>query len=362
MRKWLVCILALGVAACGDDLTEAIENEEEPDGASRVTHLQESGGVKVTRIDARDEGSWVRLDLETGAEVKADAAWDLAFQRFGVITNGGASGSGGAAVARLATSFDEVERAPAEGYVEDAVDGADDDDYADSAFLGAEPWYAYDPVSHTLAPRQLVFVVRTAEGGHFKVELTGYYDAAGTSGFPTFRWAAVDGPAEPPRIRTLAIDASGREAFVAVNLRDGAVVDVPALESSEAWDIALRRTAIRTNGGTSGPGEAAVAEVEAASLEAIVEVPSGTEFLADAMMPIPGPPGSGEESGNPALATWYDYDPETHAVSPRDAHFVLRTADGSLAKLRIAAWADGHFTIDYALAAPGAERFERDPP
>jgi hypothetical protein len=33
--------------------------------------------------------------------------------------------------------------------------------------------------------------VRTGEGAHYKLEILDYYDAAGTSGHPTFAWAAL---------------------------------------------------------------------------------------------------------------------------------------------------------------------------
>ena len=62
---------------------------------------------------------------------------------------------------------------------------------AEAAFGGADPWYAYDLLTHTLSPQPYVYVVRTGDGGHFKIAFTNYYDAAGTSGFPTFRWALL---------------------------------------------------------------------------------------------------------------------------------------------------------------------------
>src|SRR5690606_21135270 len=167
----------------------------------------------------------------------------------------------------------------------------------------------------------------------------------------------VEGEAPQRPVRhELVIDASGADAFVAVDLRTGQPVEVASLEESTGWDVAFRRTAIRTNGGTSGPGSAAAAEAAEATLDAIVEPPPAADFQADELISS-GRPGEEPSSANPVLATWFDYDPSTHAVSPRDARFVLRTADGGLAKLEILAWEDGVFTIDCVVAAPGAERF-----
>jgi len=360
-NRWFVtaglCTLLAGTA-CGEDLEPRDGSGEPIEGRSAIEHLEEANGIRLTRIDATSAEKWVHLDLETGRQVGKGDPWDVAFQRMGIITNGGVSGTGGAAAAFLAdVDLADVTAAPATGWIEDAPDGPDDDEHVDSAFGGSEPWYVYDVATHTLTPRPGVYVVRTVEGNHFKLAFTRYYNDAGTSGFPTFRWGAIDAAADPkPVERTITVDASAQEAWVAIDLRAGEVVAVDALEESEAWDIAFRRTAIRTNGGTSGPGRAAAAEAEEATLEAIVESPPAEAFHVDEML-ASQQPGAEPESGNPVLSTWFDYDVSTHTVSPRDARFVLRTADGSLAKLQITAWEGGLFTLRTFVAAPGAERF-----
>lgn len=357
-RIWIVAALSLIAAACGEDLAPG---EDTGAGGSnlgdQVVHLEETAGTRLTRIDARNTEAWVYLDLDRAEQTDEKGGWDLAFQRMAVISNGGASGDGQVAVARIEGRFDEVEGVPASGFVEDAADGADDDELPDSAFLSPDPWYAYDMETHTLTPQERVFVVRSTEGAHFKLVFTGYYDEVGSSGYPTFRWSALEGEEpERPVHHLLEIDASDAEAFVAIDLRAGKVVAVEDLAASEAWDLALRRTAVRTNGGTSGPGEAAAAEAEEATLDGIVAPPAAEAFQADELM-TSGRPGEEPSSGNPVLSTWFDYDMGTHTITPRDARFVLRTADGGLAKLEILDWADGVFTIDCVVAAPGAERF-----
>lgn len=115
--------------------------------------------------------------------------WDLGFQRFHIIANGGASGSGGASVAALAEqTFDSVTSAPAQGYIEDQPDADDDDSVADSAFAMNDGWYDYDGATNRLSPKPIVYVVRASSGQHYKLELLDYYDAAGTSGHPSFVW------------------------------------------------------------------------------------------------------------------------------------------------------------------------------
>jgi hypothetical protein len=85
-------------------------------------------------------------------------------------------------------SFESVQEPPADGYVADA----DMDGSPDYAFGAGDGWYSYDPASHALTARDTVFVVKTA-AGHFKLQFSSYYDAAGTPGMPQFRWAPLGG-------------------------------------------------------------------------------------------------------------------------------------------------------------------------
>jgi len=166
------------------------------DAGQHVRHADEAGAV-VTVIDASAEDTWVYLDLETKLEVtpgdpRDSEAWDLGFQRFSIVTNGGVSGPGAMEGAILeGVSFDEVDRAPSEGWIEDAADGEDMDTSPDTVFF---EWYAYDFMTHVLTPHPLVFVVRSVEGNHFAIAIEDYYDDAGTSGFPTLRWKPIADP------------------------------------------------------------------------------------------------------------------------------------------------------------------------
>jgi hypothetical protein len=142
---------------------------------------------------------------------------------------------------------------------------------------------------------------------------------------------------------------------VYLDLRSGSTIEVADPATSGAWDVALSRTRIATNGGTSGAGAGAAADPGLASL-ALITAATGT-FVVDAPLAVPGPPGSGTYSGNPALAGWYDYDAATHAVSPKPKAYVIRTADGGFAKLAITAYQSGTYTIDWAYAGAGRSDF-----
>jgi len=182
--------------------TPPIDDGADEGGQDGPAVTEELGdGSHETVIDATDEAAWTHFDFETRAHVTPaapddDDSWDLAALRFNLKSNGGTSGTGGAMVAILeGTSFDAVTAAPAGDYIEDTaampgVGGGEDADIEPG--YAFDSWFAYDPMSHTLAPApDRVYVVRTPEGNHFKVEMLGYYDDAGTPGYVRFRWAAL---------------------------------------------------------------------------------------------------------------------------------------------------------------------------
>jgi heme-binding HmuY-like protein len=188
----LYCI-ALSCAGCAEDL------KAEGAGEENETVATESVGENVfsTRIDASNDAAWVYFSFAAAGQVTpTDAAtsaeWDLGFQRFHVVSNGGASGGGGVAVATLADqTFDGVLTAPADGYVADEPDSDDSDTVANSAFEQGDGWYDYDEATNRLSPRPIVYVVRTARGADYKLSFLDYYDAAGSSGHPSFSWSEL---------------------------------------------------------------------------------------------------------------------------------------------------------------------------
>jgi hypothetical protein len=188
----LSCALAL--SACADDLAA---DSAETESSALVATEASGAGESTTTIDSSNAEAWVYFSFASGAEVTpAEPAsspdWDLGFQRFHIISNGGVSGSGGAEVARLVErTFESVTSAPVEGYVVDQADSDDDDAVVDSAFALDGGWYDYDGATNRLSPKPIVYVVRTGSGAHYKLEILDYYDAAGTSGHPSFVWTAL---------------------------------------------------------------------------------------------------------------------------------------------------------------------------
>ena len=355
----LVLVFAMG---CAEDIspTDGPMGDGGMDGpASRIESTENENGITRTRADASDPMLWVYFDLESGEEVSTDtpeddASWDLAFQRVKIKSNGGMTGSGDVQVARVdGADFDELTQAPSTGYVSDsAEDGDDDDSDPDYAFHGDNQWYDYNPSDHQITPNDAVFVVKTVEGNYYKVKLVFYYDEAGTSGFPAFEWGAIEAPSgepmpepEPePMGDEFVVDASGDDEWVYVDVLSRQPVSTANPAASARWDLAFNGTMVQTNSGSTTSGDGGALLAEGMNWDE-VESTDTVGFQVDETLPIPGPPGSGEFSGNPVLNSWYDYNAMTHEVTAKDAVFIVRTADGEYAKLQFLNYEDGVFTL-----------------
>jgi hypothetical protein len=369
---------ALGLAACAGELEP---KSETPDSETTEGSPSQQGGVRALQIDASDEAEWVYLDLATGEVTDtADPAWDLAFRRFRVAANGGASGGGSVALAVLPDGdFDAETTAPVSGWRLDGEDGEDADTEPDTAVQQLGDWYDYDVSTHVLTPKKAVWFVRVGGERAYKLALEGYYDAAGTPAQISIRWAEVTlpedaeplptGPIEPDQEgeeNTVADDEGGStteeggasgEGGGAVALPEGAfVLDASdpqgwayltiggaVVTENDPWDLAVRRTQWRTHSGASGTGlgGARISEHDwAATLSA---PPFG--YIVDTTAAPPGPGGGAEEPVNAVLSNWYDYNPTTHTVLPKDEVYLVRGAAGQYAKLEIHSYSDGSYAI-----------------
>lgn len=196
----VILLLALALPACAPDLREEFPFDgASRTGGARIVHEEQGGGVVFTLVDASEEEAWVYLDLDSRRELDVGEAlegqaWDLAFQRFKIISNGGVSGPGATEIAAVeGASFGDVQRPPASGFKADAPDGSDSNSDLDSAFLEGDGWYYYDLGAHRLTPREVVYVVRTGEHRAYKLHMLGYYDEAGSSARVSFEWAEISG-------------------------------------------------------------------------------------------------------------------------------------------------------------------------
>jgi hypothetical protein len=186
------------LAACAPDLREDYPFDGEGATGPLVEVLPQEDGSRTARIDATSKSAQIYFDIDEGREMKADEAldtnqWDLAFQRFTITMNGGASNPAGpVSVAVLRDQdWDALTVAPAEGYQQDA---------ADTVFNGAQGgWYVYDLGKHRLQPREeLLYVIRGSLGRYYKLRMRSYYDDAGTPARPAFSYQQVQAPPSAP--------------------------------------------------------------------------------------------------------------------------------------------------------------------
>jgi hypothetical protein len=136
------------------------------------------------------------------------------------------------------------------------------------------------------------------------------------------------------------IAVSADRPYIYVDLRTGVKVEVDdlAARSSQAWDVALKRSSLRINGGDSGPGKRHLAVMPAATLAEVTAAPNtgyqADDFTTDDCM-LDSLPGGEPKS---AFGEWYSYDPQTHALSPKSEVYVIERDDGSRTALRIIAY------------------------
>jgi hypothetical protein len=198
--KLRMILLAAAAAGCADPI-----GHERPDAAApsmtddagmtmpigKVSTTRAADGTYTTLVDSTSETAWTLADFETGMELSETEPWDLRFQRFHISTNGGVSGTGGVEVAPLTgMSFDAVTSAPSTGYISD-TDDMNGDMLPDYAFDQGDGWYDYDPTTHVLTPKPIVWIVKTDGGSTLKLKIEKYYDGAGTSGWFTLHWSPL---------------------------------------------------------------------------------------------------------------------------------------------------------------------------
>ena len=142
-------------------------------------------GPVVYTVDASASGRWVFFDFSRGSTVEnpGPEAWDLAFQRFYIVSNGGEGFAGRGGLLDLGpVAFDSVTVVPEGGYVSSEAE-------RDTTNAATEEWYDYSFTSHLLTPRPRTYAVRTADGRYAKLEVVGYYCPGARPGCLTFRYA-----------------------------------------------------------------------------------------------------------------------------------------------------------------------------
>ena len=130
--------------------------------------------------------------------------------------------------------------------------------------------------------------------------------------------AVIAAPAPAGQSALYTVDARSADEWVFFDFARGAVID--ATFEADGWDIALRRTQLRTNGGVTNPrGNVAVANLGAVPLDPAA-VPAHPVLATDQLGGE-----DGDEVVNEAIPKWYRYNFISHVVSARDAVYMIRS-------------------------------------
>ena len=131
--------------------------------------------------------------------------------------------------------------------------------------------------------------------------------------------------------------AAADNPYIYVDLVNGTKVAVSDLDArtSTTWDVALKRASLRINGGDSGAGKRQLAVVQATTLDAVTAGPATgyvtDDFATDDCMLQALPVGEPLS----AFGEWYDYDINTHVVTPKAQVYVIERNDGTRTAFRV---------------------------
>lgn len=192
MRSAIVFFVVL--AGCANDLRVDHPFDGDTSTGPLVSAEARDNGVIRLSIDATNKMSQVYVDLDEGREMKADEAfesngWDLAFRRFDIFVNSGASNPAGMAEVAVLDNvdFDTLERAPSEGFQSDTGERIFNT-------VGGG-WYLYDLGVHRLVTQEkLTYCIRSSQGAYFKLKMLSYYDANGTPASLSLDYASLAAP------------------------------------------------------------------------------------------------------------------------------------------------------------------------
>lgn len=308
-------------------------------------------------IDASSNEDWAFFDLDAGELSDASGGWDLAFRRTWIVANS----EKGVQTARLeGANLEQLEAAPESGYALDRdLDSLEDDRGGDGvgfAFHDGDHWWDYDMASHSISPKDdRIYVVLSTEGRAFAIQITGYYDDAGTPGFIKLRTKEITPPVDPEEPKEpkepeepgdtdpgtyeeVTIDASAEDAWVFFDLDSGKVT-----EEASDWDLAFRRSWIVSN----GPEGVGVFVLDETTLGEVQKAPAQA-YETDDFEDLDA---LGEEELGEFVfhgeSAWFRYDMDTHSLEARERVYVVVTTEGTPFAIQMMSYYDDEGTSGF---------------
>lgn len=188
-----------------------------------------------------------------------------------------------------------------------------------------------------------------------------------------------DNNPEPPVVdngykEVIDLDASKSDAWVYFSFSKGEKVTVTEPATDLSWDIAFNRYNVKTNGGTSGKGQAGVVNTNSKEFDSVKESPAEGYVVDTEKTSSPRP---GQESVSVSVNTaitgtvmaeeskgWWNYAPPVPPeTTPKQEItkwvYVVKTADGKFAKIQLTGYNNsktnksGFLTFKYKYSANG---------
>ena len=186
MKKiiFLSAIIVLSLSACKKD-------NSNPPIQAQTFEINSTGSTTWKYF------SFASNDTVTIADPTSSTAWDLAFQRYRIKTNGGLSGSGSGSAANSyqkgQTGFDALKVVPdTTTFAQDAsISIAVQQGYATYVVNPSlYTWFSLEFATQgtQIVPTDYIYIVKTGTGKYAKVWFKSYYSTTNLSGYVTFQY------------------------------------------------------------------------------------------------------------------------------------------------------------------------------
>lgn len=250
------------LAGCGNDSNNHVSSQHNPPSAKPSQGFSQTAQWRVNTQKAGESC----YDFDSKAEVACSSdVWDVKLEhnnrayKYKLWTNGGTSGNGrgGALGLRDWQTLKTYQYASYDPKTKQDISRYYQEDKPAGIFSD-EPWYAYGlKGKHQLYPNNRVYLITLDSSNHtttssvqapvYALQIIGFYDEKGTSGYPTIRYIDV---ANPNNVNTKTIDASAHDKWAYFNLKTNQITS-----ENQEWHIAFKRTKVKLNGGDSGQGK-----------------------------------------------------------------------------------------------------------
>ena len=146
------------------------------------------------------------------------------------------------------------------------------------------------------------------------------------------------------------INATDREEWVMIDLENGDMSTGIDIAEYEEWDIAVRRFVFALNCPFNGTGNVYAQTILNQSFDSFWDIPADG-FVQDE------PDADDDGVAEYVLGEWFDYNPSTHILTPKDQFYVIQNRNGNHFKFQIenyysSAGTSAMITVSWELLEP----------